>query len=281
MTFQLWERIRDWVILIVLLAASAVVMFAWNQPMVQAVRAASLESTAWVEARFAWAGSFFRALEENNVLRQENIELSSEVALSREAQLENSRLRRLLGLQDTTSYPLKAARIVSMDITRQQNFITLNVGRADSIKVDMAVVDDQGIIGKVVLVSEHYSLVMPYLNTDFRVPARILPIQAMGIVTWQGVSRDHLLMENVSRTQPVLRGQLVVTSGFSNVFPPGFPVGFVDSVATRPGRNELLVYLTPSSPIDRAEYVFVVLRSPDPERLALESPEANPFAPGR
>ncbi len=269
MTFRLWERIGDWVILFVLLVASLVFVVLYNEPLVRALRAVSLESTSWIESRFAWVGGYFRALEENDILRAENIDLSSEVARTRESQAENDRLHRLLGFRDTTRVPLKAARIINKDW--KLNRLTLNVGRADSVEVDMAVVDDRGIIGKVVLVSEHYARVMPYLNTDFMLPARVLPLQAEGIIKWEGKRRDHLLLDHVPRTEPVLRGQLVVTSGYSGTFPPGFPVGFVDSVAARPGRPEQLIYVRPTAPIDRAEYVFVVLERPDPERLALEA----------
>ena len=270
MNFRLWERIRDWVILFGLLAVAVVLMIAQNTSMVRAIRATALESTAWVEARFAWAGGYFRAWDENSRLRAENILLSSQVARTREAQLENDRLRRLLGFRDTTSIDLYPARIVAKDITGQQNLLTIDVGSNDGVEVGMAVVDDRGIIGKVVLVSANYSRVMPYLNTDFRVPAKVLPLQAEGNIRWEGEDRSRLLLEHVSRTEPVLRGQLVVTSGYSATFPAGFPIGYVDSVATRRGRNELVIYVAPSSPLNKVEYVFVVRERPDPEQLEID-----------
>lgn len=271
MTFRLWDRIRDWVILGVLLAASLLTLLTQNQPLLRGLRAGALEATAVLEARFAWVGGYFRALRENEVLREENIILSSQVARSREAILENERLRRLIGFQDTTGYDLKAARIVNKDITLQKNFLTLDLGAADSVDVDMAVVDERGIIGKVVLVSDRYSRVMTYLNTDLRIPAKIQPLQAFGIVRWEGGAADRLRIDHVVKTEPVEKGQLVVTSGYSGVFPPGLPVGVVDSVSARTGRNELSVFLRPAASLSSAEHAFVILRKPDPERLNLEA----------
>lgn len=273
MTFRLWDRIRDWVVLGVLLAVSLVTILTQNQPLLRGLRAESLEATAWLEARFAWVGGYFQALRENEVLREENIVLSSQVARSREAILENERLRRLIGFQDTTEFDLKAARVVNKDITQQQNFITLNVGSADSVEVDMAVIDERGVIGKVVLVSENYSRVMPYLNTDFRIPAKVQPLQAFGIIRWEGGTTDRLRLDHIVKTEPLRSGQLVVTSGYSGVFPPGIPVGTVDSVSSRTGRNELSVFVRPASSLSTAEHAFVVLKKPDPERLALEGEE--------
>ncbi len=270
MTLRLWDRIRDWVILGVLLAVSVGTMLMQNQPLVRGVRAGALESTAWLEARLSWVGGYFRALNENEVLRQENIILSSRVARSREAIIENERLRRLIGFRDTTDLQLKAVRIIDKDVTQQQNYLTLDAGSRDSIEVDMAVIDERGVIGKVVLVSENYSRVMPFLNTHFRIPAKVQPLQAFGMIRWEGGRTDRLRLDHVVKTEPVQQGHLVVTSGYSGVFPPGLPIGTVDSVSARTGRNELTVFVRPAASISSAEYAFVILQKPEPERLELD-----------
>lgn len=273
MPFRLWERIQDWVLLFGLLSVAVVTLLARNEPVVRGLRASSLEVVSFVEARFAWVGGYFRALEENETLRRQNIEFSSEVARSRAAQRENERLRRLLGMADTSRVELVPARIVGMDINQAYNYLTVNVGARDSVRLDMAVVDENGIIGKVLLVSDSYARVMPYNNPNFRVPATILPIGATGVVRWDPDHRHRLVMDYVSRTERVLPGQLVVTSGFSGVFPPGYAVGYVDSTARQTGKNEMQIFLQPSSPIGKAEYVFVVLNQPASERVALERRE--------
>lgn len=267
---RVWDRIRDWVMLFSFLIVAVALMLTQNQPLLRGLRAGALEGTAWLEARFAWAGGYFRALQENEILREENILLSSEVARSREAIIENERLHRLIGFQDTTAFQLQAARIVSKDVVGQQRYVTINVGSTDSVRTGMAVIDERGIIGRIVLVSDHYARVMTYLNTDFRVPAKIQPLQAAGIVRWEGDRADRLLLEHIVKTEPVQKGQLVVTSGFSGTFPPGYPIGVVDSVSASTGRNALNVYLRPSASLSNAEHAFVVLQQPDPEQVALE-----------
>jgi rod shape-determining protein MreC len=270
MDLKLWEQIRDWVLLMVLLLASVLTMLTLNQPLVRSLRAEVLEVSARVESSFAWMGRYFRALEVNDELRRQNIELSSEVARSREVRLRNRELERMLGFRDSSDARLLPARIVTKDIFRQENFLTLDVGRTDSVAVGMPVLTERGILGTVVLVSANYSRVMPYLNTDFRVPAQIQTLQAEGIVRWEGDHLNRLLMEHVVKTESVESGQRVVTSGHSGIFPPGRPIGTVDSVAVRPGRNELLIYLRPAAPLSEVKHAFVVLMRPDPERLALE-----------
>jgi len=268
---NLWEQLRDWLLLIALLLASVVVMATQNEPLVRAVRAETMEWTARIESGFAWMGRYVRAVEENDALRQRNIELSSEVARSRAVRTQNEELRRLLSLHDSTRASMVPARIVTKDITRQRNWITLDVGRADSVTAGMPVIHEAGIVGKVVLVSEHYARVMPFLNTDFRVPATILPIGAEGIVRWEGDRLDRLRLQHVVKTEPVELGQEVVTSSHSDIFPPGQRIGTIDSVTVRPGRNEFSISLRPAVELYRVNHAFVIRAIPTPEKDSLEA----------
>jgi rod shape-determining protein MreC len=268
---DLRSQLLDWVLLIGLLVVSVVAMVTQNQALSRALRAETLELTAEVESSFAWMGRYLRVLRENQELRRRNIELSSRVARTRSVRMENRELRRLLGLQDSSAARLVAARIVTKDLFRQENLLTLDVGRRDGVEKGMPVVHQRGIVGTVMLVSEDYARVMPFLNTDFRVPATLLPLRTEGIVRWEGERHDRLLLEHVVKTEPVEAGQSVVTSGHSAVFPPGRRIGTVDSVQVRPGRSELLIYLRPAVPLHEIDHAFVLLRTPDPDRQRLES----------
>ena len=179
----------------------------------------------------------------------------------------------LASFVDTVSYNVLSARIIEKEITKQKNHITLNVGSKHGVEEQMGVIDERGILGKVIQVTENYSLVMSYLNMDFRVPAKVQPSQAQGIIQWEGVHRDKLLLQHVIKTERVAIGQVVVTSGFSSVFPPGYPIGLVQSVEAQTGKNQLLIDVIPASKIDDAEHAFVVLKEQDQERTELIIPE--------
>lgn len=271
MPFRLWDRVRDWAVLCVLLLSSLFMMLAQNDPMLRGMRSVSLEVTSWVEARFSWVGRFFRAIDENEVLRRDNIALSSQLARLREARLENEKLRQLLVFHEDSTYQKVAARIIAKDIFAQENYLTLDVGQEDGVGPGMAVVDDKGILGTVIFVSAHYSRVMPYLNTEFHVPAKIQPLQAEGMISWPGSRPDMLILENVVKTERVEAGQLVVTSTSSGVFPPGYAVGRVDSVANKPGENLLEIHVRPTAPLNTAQHAFVILHRLNPEQSLLEA----------
>jgi rod shape-determining protein MreC len=268
---RLWERTREWFLFGTLLLISVVTLVNNDGPMLRAVRAASLTVTAPVEGLFAGFGRFPDAVAENERLRAETIDLAAEVARLREARAENERLRALLAFGDTLTYPRVPARVVAKDVTQQQNLLTISAGRSDSVAVGMPVVNERGIIGKVVVVGRGYSLVMPHQSTDFAVPGTIDVLGQDGIVRWDGVEYDRLLMEYVPKTEPVEEGMLVTTGGYSGVFPAGFAIGTVDSVFAAPGRNDYVIHLRPAAPISQVNYVYVLLATPDPELAALQA----------
>jgi rod shape-determining protein MreC len=266
-----WDKSRDYVVFAVLALLSLGLFVGRNGPALRAARTAALVATAPVESAFARWGRFRASLEENGRLRAETAELSVEVARLREARSENQRLRGLLGLVDSTDAPRVAARVISKDLTEQTNLLTIDAGRADSIEVGMPVVSERGIVGKVVLVSEHYAVVMPHQNTQFRVPAVIDALGRDGVVRWDGASFDRLTMEYVVKTEPVERGMLVTTSPYSDVFPAGLPIGRVDTAYAATGRNDYIIHLTPAAPISETGFVYVLLVRPDPEQAILEA----------
>jgi len=260
----------DWLFLIALLLVATTIMATQNQPLLRTLRAHTMEWTAQVESTFAWMGRYLRVLERNDELRRENIRLSSQVARTRAIRQRNKELKRLLNLTDSSDTPLRTARIVTKDIFQNKNLLTLDVGRADGVSEGMPVVHERGIVGTVVLVNDHYAQVMPFLNTDFRVPGTVLPLQAEGIVRWDGERLNRLKLDHVVKTEPVEVGQQVVTSGHSNVFPSGRRIGTVDSVASPPGRTELQIFLRPAVPLYEIGHAVVILQPPDPERKKLE-----------
>lgn len=269
---QLWVRIRDYVLLAAFIIISMVVMVRQNDPVFRVMRAFSLETTSRVEGRFALLGRYLGALRENDALRSTNVSLSGQLALLRRAELENRRLKMLLGLRDSLQFPTVAARVISKDVTRQKNTLTLDVGRRNGVAAGMPVIDDNGIIGKVIFASDRYSRVQSVFNTDFRVPAEVEPANAFGIVRWEGRGRtaSYLLLEYVVKTVPVQKGDRVVTSS-SLSFPPGLTIGTVDSVIVQPGQNELRIFLRPSTPVGEARYAFVVQTLPDSELVRVNA----------
>ncbi len=267
---SVWERSRDYVVFAALLLTALGIFVGRNGTVLRAVRAASLAVTAPVEGVFARVARFEGAVAENDRLRATTAVLATDVARLREARSENAQLRRLLGFQDSLQVPRVIARVVAKDLTEQANLLTIDAGAADGVEVGMPVISERGIVGKVVLTSRNYAVVMPHQNTQFAVPATIDALARDGVVRWDGEAFDRLTMEYVVKTEPVTRGMLITTSRYSDVFPAGTPVGRVDTAYAARGRNDYIIHLTPASPISEVGYVYVLKIRVDPERILLE-----------
>jgi len=268
---RLWDKIRDWVLLLVLLAVSVSIMLSVNEPMVRGLRARALESTSSVEGWFTWLGNYFRAAEENEALRDENHRLSSELARAREASAVNAELRRMLGLKDSLDVDVIPATIISKDITNERNFMNIDIGSEDGILENMAVVDARGVIGKTVLVGKRFSKVMTYLNSDFSLPVKLSGSSSDGIIRWDGEKFDRLIVDLVPKSQEVEDGEMVVTSGYSGIFQPGYPVGEITNHVELPGTITWQIHVRPFARLDNASHVFVIQSVPDPERMGIDS----------
>ncbi len=275
MQYRFWDRAKDWVLLGACLLVSLVVLLARNEPAVRSLRRAALMATSGVESRLAGVGRYLRALDENDRLRGETVTLAVEAARSREAVSENDRLRRLLAFRDTLGTEMVAVRIVSKGLGEQQNVFTIDAGTDRGVRDGMPVVDERGILGRVILTNTRYARVMPYLNTDFRVQATLLPIGAEGVVRWDGAAGDRLSLDFVPRTTRVTRGMQVVTSGGTGIFPAGFPIGTVVEAQASAGRNALDIAVRPASPIGEATHAVVLLVVPDSARMAIDTAPAQ------
>ncbi len=104
------------------------------------------------------------------------------------------------------------ARVVNNSITEENNYITIHRGAKQGVVKDMGVSGPNGIVGKVVLVSDNYSVVMSLLNHNSRVSAMLKRDSTnSGYIDWDGKSPSYLTMHNVPKSAKVIVGDTVLT----------------------------------------------------------------------
>lgn len=184
---------------------------------------------------------YFNLRENNNVLLKQNNDLELEVSRLKSAlrQFTDSTKIPQLKIKESEEYSLIPARVIKNSVTRQRNFITLNVGKADGVKPEMGVANAEGIVGVVSLVSEHFSIVIPVLNRDQRFSCKLKNMNASGSLTWDGFDRRFATLEEIPPYISVSKGDTIVTSGFSAVFPEGLMVGTVEDYKISDDANYL------------------------------------------
>ena len=118
------------------------------------------------------------------------------------------------------------ARVTRNLISGLNNHIILNKGSKDGVAEDMAVVSVQGIVGVVTIVTTNYSRVMPVLNTRYNPSCMINRFP--GTLSWDGNDPRYATLSRLPSHTASSIGDTVVTSGYSETFPEGVPVGIVE-----------------------------------------------------
>ena len=260
-------RIKEYLILTVFVVISLVLIFNNDNTQIRFLRAFAIGFVGTLQSGVSAVPNVFELQNENKYLREKNIELANEVASLKEAKLENIRLSKLLTLKEANVLGVISASIVNKSLVQTRNTITINAGENDSIKVNMPVVTDDGLVGKIVGVSKNYSIAQILYNKDLRISAKVQRSRVDGIFTYDGVG--NLVLTNVPKAADVNPGDLIITSEYSNLFPGGIPLG---TVLETGNLDNLFKKITvkPAVNFNILEEIFVVKSQPNKEKSDLE-----------
>ncbi len=261
---------KEYVALAAYVAAALVLIGISQSTDVMPLRAFTTGVVGVIQSSTSWIMNPFTLSRENAELRQQAIELASEVGRLRRSKVENDELRRLLGIGMRPEWKLLPAEVVGKTTTFERNMITLSRGESDGVAKGMAVVTDAGLVGKIYSTSAHFSLVEMLFNRDFRAAAKVGRTRVEGIVAWDG--GPTLVMRNVPKALDVQVGDLIVSSEYSTFFPAEVPIGTVLKIQPEPNSLFRSVTVEPTVNLFRVEHVYVVLKdiNLEQERLTLE-----------
>jgi len=124
-------------------------------------------------------------------------------------------------------YTFMTAKVVNSSVNREKNYITLDRGWNGGVKPDMGVIAAGNIVGVVRSVSEHFSVVMPVLHSDFKASVKLKKSGAFGSLVWQGGDASIADVIEIPKNIPAAPGDTVFTSGFSTFFPAQMMVGII------------------------------------------------------
>lgn len=221
-------------ILFLVLEAVALVMISTSHNYHQTVfYGISRNITGFVARRVESGTQYFRLKQVNEELVNENIMLRRR--LEELASAPEEELIRVNDSVSGTNYTYLNARVISNSVNKQKNFITLDRGSRHGVAVGMGVASSTGVVGVVVGVSRHYSVVMSLLNTDFRLSASIARNDYFGSLAWDGANYRYARLSEIPHHVAVTEGDTIVTSGYSAIFPAGLMTGTLTGDQKRGG----------------------------------------------
>lgn len=164
-----------------------------------------------------------RQLTERNLYLEQKVRMMSEYIASTEKKDSNRLQRNQMRL--LSEYRLIPAKVITNSTNGSNNLMTLDKGTADGVRPDMGVACGNGVVGVVYMASSHYSVVIPVLNSRSNISVTIRKRGYFGYLHWDGGAKDLAYVDDIPRHARFRLGDIVETSGYSSIFPPGVIVG--------------------------------------------------------
>lgn len=228
--FQFFIRNSKWFVFALYVVLSCMLLFTFNpyQQHVWLTSAGQVEGAVYGVSNYVT--SYFNLRDNNEDLNRRNVTLQHEVLALRE-QLQSMQER----YADTTMLMGKArhfdfivGHVINNSVMRPYNYVTVNKGSEDGVAPEMGVIDQNGVVGIVNVVSPHYCRIISLLNPHFRLSCKIKGDESFGSLVWDGQDPRYAVLEELPRHTVYHKGDTIVTSGYSAVFPAGLPVGVIE-----------------------------------------------------
>ena len=265
-------RYNHWFVFVILEVVSFVLLFKFN----------SYQGSVWFSSANVVAGkvyeadatikNFFSLTKINQQLNVRNLYLEQTVRkLSEQVHAETGDSSWLFRTQAEVlkEYKLIPAKVITNSIDKRDNFITIDKGRLDGVKPDMGVACGTGIVGVVYMVSDHYSIVIPVLNSKSNISVTIRKRGYYGYLRWTGGASDLAYVDDIPRHAHFRLGDLIETSGYSAMFPLGIIAGQILHVYNSPDGLSYRVQVRLTTDFGNLRDVCVIDNSAMKERIDL------------
>ena len=252
------------------------VIRAWTETVADFVQSPVTTVTASVSNYFSSIANLRSAQDENGELKKRVQELEVETQQKKALDAENERLRSLLKLKEQSKYNVLIARIIGRDPSAWFDSAIVNRGSLDGVRLNMPVVTDGGLVGRITAVSPLTSQVDLITRDKSGIGAVVGQIgesSALGVVT--GTSKKELLeMKYVTGSTDVQIGQTVFTTGQDGIFPPGLKIGEIVNLVSGSATTPHQIEIQPASRLGSMQEVGILLYEP-PDRGDFEQKLPN------
>lgn len=163
-----------------------------------------------------------------------------------------------------------SAKVVNNTVGKRQNFITIAKGSNHDIGPEMGVVSNNNLVGVVKEVSDHFAVVIPMINTSFKVSVKLKKSGEFGQARWLGNDPTVAEVNDIPKHAKIEVGDSIVTTGYSSFFPENVMLGTVKSKEINEGENFYTIKVNLSTDFHSLSYVDVIINLLKEERENLE-----------
>ena len=259
--YSAFVRNRDHFLLLFSIIFSIFLLLNSNDPRMGYLRGKVSEFVIMISKPIKWINYLSNVEEENKSLREKNLYLSLEMEAMYYLKNENNELKKMLEFKEDTKLSVRSAKVISKGIQPNLISILINIGKLDGVKKNQPVLTPYGVIGKVIEISNTSSIVQLISDMNFRLSVRIMPSGATGILRWldKGLAQIREVQKNVD----INIGDKVITSGYSDIYPSGLPVGEVAGVYDDRSSFQKTINITLPNNLSSFQNVFVITDGKD------------------
>lgn len=199
-------------------------------------------------------------ISDKNKLTNEVARLQKEIDALHETELENVRLRRLLGMQESVQgvWQSVAARVIARDAGNWYHTLILDKGSKDGLAKGMAVINSDGLVGQIISVTDQTAEVLLILDKDGAVACLAQLSRTPGVAEGVDSPRGFLRMIHTPEDTVLKENQVIVSSGLGGVFPAGLRIGYIVSVKAEANGLMKQAIIRPFVDFERLEEVLVL-----------------------
>ena len=248
---------KDHFVFAIAFTLSILLLFNRNDDKMSVIKGFSSDFVSFLSSPMVAIKSLAIVNEENQYLREKNLQLNLQLESILYAADENEKLRELLDFKRSTKLKIIPARIINKGIQTNVKALTIDVGRLNNVSTNQAVLTPSGVIGKTIQIGKKSAIVQSISDNNFRLSVRIMPSGAVGILRWHdtNICKVYEVQKNVD----INIGDRVITSGFSKIYPPKLPVGTVSGVYDERGNYQKVVNVNIQNNFESIQNVFVVI----------------------
>ncbi|MBN1493900.1 MAG: rod shape-determining protein MreC [Candidatus Omnitrophica bacterium] len=191
---------------------------------------------------------------EREHLRLENSRLKTQLIKFEEMSRENERLRSLLNFEGQIDFGGISAQVIGRDMSPFSDFIIINRGKKDNIDIGTVLMSHEGLVGHVVSAGENHARAILLSDNKARVSAIIQDTREAGIL--EGTPMSLLKLKRLDITSSVKVGDVVITSGFGDIYPKGIPIGRVEQIGNESNNLSLYALVRPFVEFAKLEEVL-------------------------
>ncbi len=197
----------------------------------------------------------------NETLFWENEQLKAEINRLKQLEIENIKLSNLLDTaQRYPQFETKTANIIATDNNYWYKTFMLDVGTKDGVEMDMIVLSNGGLLGRITTIGHNYCKVTSIFDETNSVSVKSLRTNELGILKGSSelIGDKLAVIDYIDVDSKMVVGDEIVTSSLSDIYPGNIVVGTISNITVNDNNITKSAIVQPIVNLNNVDKVLIV-----------------------